>query len=183
MNCARQRLKHCIDRERGLFLMASFGRRCFRPALSCVLAVLVAACSVACMQINIAFPPPSARLFCRLCDITLHYQCDFAIPEFCDIVVSAQGLHLSSHRDPCSSSIGPTTRTSSTSRDCPTMRRKSSSTLGYLASTCSLLLLPVCTILCRRCLSLPLQTCRPTLPSRSPVCRCRRVSLLAYRQQ
>ena len=84
--------------------MVTSGRRCFRPAISCVFAVLVAACSVACMQITIAFPPPSARLFCRLCDITLHYQCDSAIQEFCDIVVSAQGLHLSSHRAPCSSS-------------------------------------------------------------------------------
>ena len=151
--------------------MVTSGRRCFRPAISCVFAVLVAACSVACMQITIASPPPLSRCITN------------AILQF------KNSATLWRRRQACISFPTvlrvppPTTRTSSTSRDCPTMRRKSSSTLGYLANTCSLLLLPVCSMLCRRCLRLPLQTCRPTLPSSSPVCRCRMVSLLAYRQQ
>jgi len=78
-------------------------RQCVRPVLSCLAAVLIAACSVSvsCLEIAIAFPPPQTQLFCRLCDIELEYQCD-ALPESqCDISVSAHGTLLASHPVSC----------------------------------------------------------------------------------
>jgi hypothetical protein len=67
-------------------------------------AILAAACSVACLEISISFPPPKTRLFCRLCEINLDYECHSFPDDKCHIVVSAPNHQLSSDQVSCSSS-------------------------------------------------------------------------------
>ena len=78
-------------------------RPCARAFASCILALFVAACNVACFEIAIAFPPPQTRLFCRLCEITIQYQCSPLPEQHCSVIISAHNHILSSDRVSCAS--------------------------------------------------------------------------------
>jgi hypothetical protein len=74
------------------------------PAVSCIVAILAAACSVACLEISISFPPPKTRLFCRVCEVNLDYECHSFPEERCHIAVFALNQQLSSDQVSCASS-------------------------------------------------------------------------------
>lgn len=82
--------------------------RAFRPCVKAfiprMLAFVVAALNVACFDVNIVFPPPQTRLFCRLCEISIEYNCGSLPEQQCNIIVSAHNQNLSSHQVSCSSS-------------------------------------------------------------------------------